>query len=672
MLKQGLNDIREKCQKRRFIRIHFREMSNWCKKSAFLVILLCIGIVESYSQSDSIVMDCNAPVSIVRFNRNFPNSLSIHTDQLDTNLEKAFANYDLAEGLKLQNTIHVKSYGTGLQSVAFRGTGAEHTAVSWNGVPLNSTLNGQVDFSLLPSFFVDDLFIDFGTGATGVGSGAVGGAVQTESGLNFRPHSEGSMILTLGSFGFRNNGFGYSWSNGKLSSKSRIFNQENLGNFKYKNKFKVGSPEERMEGNSASTYSAMQQIGYKTGKHVFDLSVWGLTSTRHFGKPNNQGSKDQQDDNFLKSVITHQFRPNKKLKIRTLLSHSYDYLKYQNIGVFADDYEMHQWTANVNTSYKVNRKLVLTSRLEYFNVSGDSENFTDDDARRTIAGHTASILYQHRGNFHTKLSVNNQVSNTETLPVLLGIGMGTKLRDNIVLTGSVNQVYRLPTLNELYWVGAGNVDLKPESGWKEDVNLKWRKNGFKTEFSVYHILLDDWLIWLPEGSVWKPKNIRKVRSRGVEIFVSKRFQPNGRGGTNKKGKKIFLDLAGQYTYTRSSNEEVETGNEDALDKQLIYVPYHKAGITVSGGYEKWFLRTRTNYTGKMFSSSTNDSELDAFTLLSLSMGREVKIKGTEAIWSLSVKNLFDERYELIEGQPVPGRTFWLKINLILKNNKKQK
>jgi vitamin B12 transporter len=647
-------------------------MSNWYRNIALVALILCLGFVNSIAQNDSaVVLNCYAPPSIVKFNKNFPNTLSLHTGKLDTSLEYAFANFNIAEGLKMQNSIHVKSYGTGLQSVAFRGTGAEHTSVNWNGVSLNSTLNGQVDFSLLPSFFIDDLSIDFGTGGVGVGSGAVGGAIHSESRLSFVPHSGIRFLGTGGSFNFFNSGLDYSLSNGKFSSRTRIYYQDSEGDFKYKNKFKTGAPEDRMENNSSDLLSAMQQIGFKSGKHEIEYSIWGLSSVRNFGKPNNQGTLDLQDDEFVKSVLSHNFNYNKNLTIRTILSHSYDYLRFESKGVFANSHSLNQVSASVNTSYRAMKRWYINSRLEYLDARGKSESLTGD-ATRTMGGHTASVMYKNKSEFYMKTSVRNQFANTDVLPSIVGVGMGWKVNGNVILTASLNQIYRLPTLNDLYWMGSGNENLKPEKGWKEDVSLKWVKNKIKAEVSSFNILLDDWLIWLPDGSVWRPQNIRKVRSRGIELSVSRRFSPNRFQERNKKGKKVSLEVSGQYSYTKSTNVEVEKGNEDALYKQLIYVPFHKAGITVSGYYESWFLRTRTNYSGKIYTSSANDSELDGFALMSVSLGRVMHLKKTKVMLSLSVKNLMDERYELVEGRPVPGRTIWMKLNINLINNKSNK
>ena len=64
---------------------------------------------------------------------------------------------DIGELLAASTPVFVKSYGRGsLSTVSFRGTGASHTKVLWEGININSPMLGQTDFSLLPVSFFDE------------------------------------------------------------------------------------------------------------------------------------------------------------------------------------------------------------------------------------------------------------------------------------------------------------------------------------------------------------------------------------------------------------------------------------------------------------------------------------------------------------------------------------
>ena len=82
------------------------------------------------------------------FEKFSPGSTIKKSDSLD---KAAFQPSNLNDIIGYKNPIYFKSYGNGmLSSIAFRGTGASHTAVLWNGINVNQPTIGQSDFSLFP------------------------------------------------------------------------------------------------------------------------------------------------------------------------------------------------------------------------------------------------------------------------------------------------------------------------------------------------------------------------------------------------------------------------------------------------------------------------------------------------------------------------------------------
>ena len=84
----------------------------------------------------------------------------------------------LADVLTQNTSLFIKSYGRAtLATASFRGTAASHTQVTWNGMRINSPMLGMVDFSLIPSYFIDDANLYHGATSVGVTGGGLGGAV---------------------------------------------------------------------------------------------------------------------------------------------------------------------------------------------------------------------------------------------------------------------------------------------------------------------------------------------------------------------------------------------------------------------------------------------------------------------------------------------------------------
>ena len=85
----------------------------------------------------------------------------------------------MADVLAYNSSLYVKNYGRAtLSTVAFRGTSPSHTTVTWNGMDINSPMSGMTDFSMIPSFFIDNASLLHGTSSVTDGAGGLGGSVR--------------------------------------------------------------------------------------------------------------------------------------------------------------------------------------------------------------------------------------------------------------------------------------------------------------------------------------------------------------------------------------------------------------------------------------------------------------------------------------------------------------
>ena len=99
--------------------------------------------------------------------------------KFDTVALKENISLSMADVLTFNSSIFVKSYGRAtLSTVAFRGTSPSHTQVSWNGMKINNPMLGMTDFSMIPSYFIDDASLLHGTSSVNETGGGLGGAVR--------------------------------------------------------------------------------------------------------------------------------------------------------------------------------------------------------------------------------------------------------------------------------------------------------------------------------------------------------------------------------------------------------------------------------------------------------------------------------------------------------------
>src|SRR5690606_11043295 len=130
--------------------------------------------------------------------RKFSNSQSV-ISLTDSVLRKNRT--DLTTLLNYNTPISFKENGYGMvSSPAFRGTTAQHTAVIWYGININSQFNGQTDFNTISTVSFDQVDVRAGGGSVIYGSSAIGGTVHLANNLSFENHFSPEVFVSSGSF----------------------------------------------------------------------------------------------------------------------------------------------------------------------------------------------------------------------------------------------------------------------------------------------------------------------------------------------------------------------------------------------------------------------------------------------------------------------------------------
>ena len=102
--------------------------------------------------------------------------IGVQKTRLDTLVLHENIALSMADVLTFNTSIFVKQYGRAtLSTVAFRGTSPSHTQVTWNGMRINSPMLGMTDFSMIPSYFIDDASLLHGTSSVNETGGGLGG-----------------------------------------------------------------------------------------------------------------------------------------------------------------------------------------------------------------------------------------------------------------------------------------------------------------------------------------------------------------------------------------------------------------------------------------------------------------------------------------------------------------
>ena len=121
-----------------------------------ILIILFTPLLASAQLSDWVRDGVNIPEVAVYGNRPIK-EIGAQQTKFDTIALKENIALSMADVLTFNSAIFVKNYGRAtLSTVAFRGTSPSHTQVSWNGMKINNPMLGMTDFSMIPSYFIDD------------------------------------------------------------------------------------------------------------------------------------------------------------------------------------------------------------------------------------------------------------------------------------------------------------------------------------------------------------------------------------------------------------------------------------------------------------------------------------------------------------------------------------
>ena len=598
---------------------------------AFCMLLLC-QIISA--QQDSIVELKEVIISDVQLNR-FSNSQSV-LQLTDSVIAKNRTS--LTTLLNYNSVLFFKENGLGMvSSPSFRGTTASQTAVIWNGININSQLNGQTDFNTLSAKDFNSVTIRAGGGSALYGSSAIGGSIHLNTDLNFVSKFDNVLQLDYGSFNTLGINYKTQMATDKFSAQASISRANSNNDYPY-----LETNKKNENGQFYNT-SFNVGLGYKIdSKSVLKFYSYLFEGERHFSGTLAGQSKSKYIDlnsrNLLEWVGSYnQFTSKLKMAV---LSEKYKYFENAATSIFSYG-ETKTTTAKYDLLYKVNSKLEVNSVLDYTQTKGNGSDIGQD--KRQIGSGILLLKHKLFSKFLYEIALRKEITNIYKSPVLFSIGTNFSPFSFYQLKCNASRNYRMPTFNDLYWQGSGTINLKPESSYQAEIGQAFKFKN--TSFSVtnYYIKIQDLIHWSPgnDGN-WRPNNVGEVTTYGLEFLFNY---------AKKIGKNQF-DFNTTYAYTVS--EDV------AKKKQLIYVPYHKFTASLAYSFKKFTANYQYLYNGEVFTSSDNFYSLDDYWVSNIGVDYQFGKKKFLQL-GFDVLNVFNANYQSVSVRPMPGRNY--NINL---------
>lgn len=538
----------------------------------------------------------------------------------------------LTDLLRFNTNIYLKENGFGMvSSPSFRGTNASHTAVVWNGIAINSQLNGQTDFNTINPFGYSTVAIRSGGGSVQFGSGAIGGSVHLNNELRFKKHSEHEVHAGYGSFNTRSANYKASFGSEKWSASAGVNYNGSENNYRYL------QTDARNENGAFEHLNINANAGYLiNAKNLLRVYHQSFIGDRNLsGNLVAIGRSRYEDTQHRTQAEWSHFTTNVSSSLK--LAHLYEDFKFfenKDSDLFSDG-RVTTLLVRYALDFAFSDALRLHSFVEYNNYNAAGTSFgapsRNDVALTSLFKHTVSPKLRYT------LSLRQDFSSDFTAPIVFAGAASYTMTPAYEVQLNASRNFRAPTFNDLYWQPGGNINLLPEQSYQVDLGHQFRYRPLSINLNTYYINTANMIRWLPNASgIWSPENVDSVAIYGAEVTTAMK---------TKIGDSQELNFQGNYAYTVS--QDTSTG------KQLIYVPLHSANVSVAYRRKCVSVFYQQLYTGAV---SIIGGALEDYTVANLGVTYTIETKGKLSCrLGITLNNVFDTYYENVALRPMPNR-----------------
>ena len=583
---------------------------------------------------------------------------------------QALSSTSVADALKYFAGVQIKDYGGlgGLKTINVRSLGAQHVGVYIDGIRLTNAQNGTVDlgkYSLSTLESVDLYNANKLDRCQSPSEYASGATVYLRT---RKPQNDSLSVLAgIASFhtyqGRVNAQFSRRGWRGFIDGE--YVNSRGDYPFRYVSEWEDTVSKRR---NSDIEYLRVEGALFRGGfsSHVYcyisERGCPGGIVRRLSDKYINVG-REWDKDVFAQASYDRDFGTKHRLRVNAKYAH--EYLRYKT------DYPENQNTARVDNHYYQNDAYLSAAyawtpapwislnagydaRMSW--LDADLKRFSPVrrfDTKAVIAAQfsyggarlAASALYQHYKD-HTRIHAGAADPLNKVTPA---VSLAYDFRDFTFRLWYKN-IFRVPTLNDLYYTQAGNRNLKPEFTRQWNLGVEYRLASgslwlASAQADAYINRVDDRIVCLPlRGTyTWTMLNYGKTYCRGLNATASCRYMP---GDWNFS---LLMSLTWQKDLNRT-----DPSNEDSYNKPICYSPTLSYGITAVAAWKNYSLTVSDLHVSERIWSYADPRDV-----LKPYNNIDVRLSGTYRAFTatLDINDLFDVRYEHVPRYPMPGRNF---------------
>lgn len=655
-----------------------------------VVMLICVYVwawsIPTYAQSKLDSLQQLEEVIVTA--RNYQKEV-IPVQQLSGKELQRLNSHNIADALRYFSGIQIKDYGGvgGLKTVNIRSMGTNHVGVFYDGIELGNAQNGTVDLGRFSLDNMESVTLyngqksaifqpakDFGS------AGTIYLQSRTPQFKGEKRHNVKAAFKT-GSFGLVNPSF--LWEHRLSQNVSSSLSAEYMyttGKYKFTYRVKNGYDTTAVRQNG--DVNAVRIEGGLFGK--FKGGYWRMKGYFYRSERGYPGAivrnkfthEDRQWDTntFFQGSMKKDFSPCYSLLLN--VKYAYDYLHYladpnrdESLMYTNNHYYQHEvytsaanritlfpwWSLNFSADYQFNLlnadlKDFAYPRRHSFLFAGATA--FDFHKLKMQASLLSTVVHDEVTQINSQ-AAGNKVEWTPT--AILSYRPFYPIDFN--LRAFYKRIFRMPTLNDLYYTFIGNTDLEPEYTnqynigftYSKDFTHTWLKRiEIQTDF--YYNEVENKIIATPTSNFfrWTMINLGKVEIRGVDVAVQTEWQ---------LGRELFLNGRVNYTYQKA--QDFTNPEDEFYGGQIPYIPWHSGSANLNASFRRWEANYSFIYTGERYSSSANipvNYQLPWYTSDCSIAYRHPLRKGNLKA-TLEVNNLLNQQYEVVACYPMPGINF---------------
>ena len=598
-----------------------------------------------------------------------------------------------ADVLRRFTGVQVKDYGGvgGLKTVNVRSLGSEHAGIFLDGIQIDNAQNMQVDLGRLSTDGLGSIALYNGAKTSRLQTAksyAAGAAVYLETDRS--PCREWRLRLQGGSFGTFNPSVQWYRRIGRVTLRTGAEFLTSDGRYR----FPFYDTTLARENGDIKSLRLEARLDGETRNGTWRLHAYSYGSERGFPGPVIRrgaglpfsAERQADQDFFIQGIWQEEWTERWATALRCKYADNYThYDTHPERNPMALPYNLHYrqrsgylsvaQSFNVTGTWSVD----ASADVQYNTLDADVGQFVSPD-RFTFAGALATrlILGKFRAAAHL---VWQGAQDRFDHPQAGGWSRKNSFRDAwmpsssmswqpcraLELSAFVKRIFRLPSFNDLYYTQMGNASLAPESAFQTGADL--RHDGrmgscltWEVRISPYFNRVSDKIVAIPTVSQfrWTMLNIGRADIAGLDAKADVGFCRSGWSAG------LTLRYSLQQALDHSIPGSATWGN------QLPYIPRHSGGADLSLSRAGWTLCWTASLVGGRWSRTANipDYHIAPWTLSTVSLEKKIVAAflqhgGTvpELKAGVTVDNVFDTPYQVVQGYPMPGRSCMLSLIL---------